>query len=168
VGAALPLVVSLDEQPVVLGFSQPPPHPHEMPAAVKFLALQAEVEVAFLQPSDRIAFGIPAPAIPDEHGPAAIFALRDGAFERIVFDRVVLDLDREALLPRYEARSARHRPALHHPAKLKPQIVMKAARRMLLNDELMTLAARHMPARLRRNREFAFAAISLEAAVGAH
>src|SRR3974390_850354 len=28
-------------------------------------------------------------AIPDHHGAAAVFALRDGAFERVVFDRMV-------------------------------------------------------------------------------
>ena len=120
-----------------------------MPAAVKLLTLQRKIQVSFLQPSHRIAFGKPASTIPDEHGPAAIFALRDGAFERVVFDRVVLDLDREALLAGNEARAARHCPALHHPAKLEPQIVMKAARRMLLNDELVPLAAPHMAARLR-------------------
>src|SRR5262249_37749742 len=40
-----------------------------------------------------------------------------------------------------------------------PQVIMKTARRMLLNDELVTLAPAHMPARLRRDCEFAFATL---------
>src|SRR5205823_5254496 len=106
-----------------------------------------------------IALRMPAPAIPDEHGTAAIFAFRDGAFKRVVFNRMVLDRNREAFLAGNEARAAGHRPTLHHPAKLKPQIIMKPARRMLLNDKSVTLASPHMTARLRRDYELALAAV---------
>jgi hypothetical protein len=51
----------------------------------------------------RIAVGRPSAAIPDHHGAAAILALGDGALERVVFDRMVLDVDREALFVGIEA-----------------------------------------------------------------
>src|SRR5207244_2759369 len=73
-GTALPFVMRLDEQPVVLGFSGSAPHPHEMPAAVEFLAFKREIEMAFLEPSYRITVRMPSSAVPDQHGAAAIFS----------------------------------------------------------------------------------------------
>src|SRR6185312_2901757 len=103
--------------------------------------------MTFFQTALGIAFRLPAPAIPDHHGAAAIFAFRDGAFEFVVFDGVVLDLDREPLLTWHEAGAARHRPAFHGAADLEPQIVMQPPRGMLLDHESMA-ALSNLSARL--------------------
>src|SRR5262245_43996712 len=103
-------------------------HAHEMPAAVQLLAVEREGEIALLEALVRIVLGMPAPTVPDQHGAAAVLALRDRTFERVVLDRVILDLHGKPLLAGIEARTARDRPALHHAVELEPQVVVQAAR----------------------------------------
>ena len=74
------------------------------------------------------------------HGAAAILALRDGALEAVVLDRVVLDMHGQPLLAGDKARAAGDRPALHHAVKLEAEVVMQAPRRVLLDDEAVALA----------------------------
>src|SRR3954464_14148962 len=93
--------------------------------------------MAFLEAGMRIAVRLPLAAVPDQHGAAAIFAFRDGAFELVVFDRMVFDLHREPLLARYQAWPARHRPALHHTVEFEPQIVVQTRRGVFLDDEVV-------------------------------
>ena len=95
-----------------------------MPAAVQFLAVEVEGQMSFGIASMRIVFGAPAAAVPDHHRAAAVFALRDGAFERVVFDRMILDMDSETFLAGIEARAAGDGPAFHHAIELEPQIVV--------------------------------------------
>jgi len=161
--SARPVIVRLDKQPVLLRFFRPAAHAHEMPGALELLAIESEREAALLEPGVWIALRIPAPAVPDQHGAAAILALRDGAFELVVFDRVVLDADSEPLLAGNQARASRHRPALHHPLELEPQIVVQPAGGVLLDDVLIALGARLPPARLRRHVELALLAVDLQA-----
>src|SRR5690606_37236149 len=85
-------VVALDEQPVVALLARPPRHADEMPAAAELLAFQLEFQLALLQAFVRIAKGRPSPAIPDDHGTAAILPLRDRSFEIAIVERVVLDM----------------------------------------------------------------------------
>src|SRR5260370_32958784 len=89
----------------------------------------------------RVAIGMPTAAIPDHHGAAAVFAARDGAFELVVFDRMIFDMNGESLVVWVEARAARHRPAFHDAVELKPQIVVQPPRRMFL-DHVSIAAAR--------------------------
>src|SRR5581483_11286485 len=121
-GAACFLVLTLDEEPIVVAVVAAGAHAHQMPAAVKLLAVEIENEVTFGVALVRIAFGKPAALIPDHDRAAAVFALGDRALEAVVFDRVVLDVDGEALFVGFEARAAGHGPALHHAIELEPQI----------------------------------------------
>src|SRR5262249_18732562 len=117
-GVARRFVLGLGEEPVFLRFARPAVHADEMPAATQFFARQSEIEVAFFKSLVRITFRVPRPAIPDQPGAAAIFPLRDGSLESVVFNRVVLDVDGETLLARDQAWPARDRPALHHAVQL--------------------------------------------------
>ena len=111
-----------------------------MPTAVQLLAVELELEMALGKALVRIADRFPAAAIPDDHRAAAILALRDRALEVAIFERVILDMDRQTLLARHQARPARHRPALQHAVHLEPQIVVQASGGVLLDDVAVALA----------------------------
>src|SRR5665647_251385 len=152
----------LDEQPVVFGFAGPPMHPHQVPQAVQLLAVERERQVALLQPPVRIVLRRPAAAVPNHHGAAAVFAVRNGAFEFIVVDRMVLDLYGEALFVRHQAGAARYRPALHHAVEFEPQIVMQPPGGMLLDDEGVAALGGDLAFRLGGDVEPALAVIGLQ------
>ena len=59
----------------------------------------------------------------------------DDAFEAAVLERMVLDLHREPLVRRIEARPLGHRPALQHAVELQPEVVVQMAGGVLLDDE---------------------------------
>jgi hypothetical protein len=148
-------------------------HADEMPLAVELLALERERQAAFLQALMRVAIGKPAPAVPDHDGAAAVLALRDGAFEFVVLDGVVLDVDGKPLLPRHQARAAGDRPALHHAVELQPEVVVQPAGGVLLNDKPIALGfasclggclGRPAPG-LRGDVELAFALVDLQAQI---
>src|SRR5262249_7540656 len=116
--AAGGLVLGLDQQPRPLLCAGPAAHTHEMPSPVQLLALSFTVQMAFLEGPARVAVRMPAAAVPDQHRAAAVLALRNGALERVVLDRMILHLNRQTLLARDEARTAGNRPALHHAVEL--------------------------------------------------
>jgi len=95
-------------------------HSHQVPAAVQLFAFEHEIEVPLGIALVRIAFGNPSPAIPDHHRAAAVLALRNGALEGIVFDRVILDVHGKPLFAGIQARAARDRPAFHYTVEFKP------------------------------------------------
>src|SRR5262249_34791520 len=136
-GTARRIVLRFDEKPVGLAVARAAAQAHQVPGAVKLLAVEGERELAFVEPPVRVILRLPRAAIPDHHGAAAVLALGDRAFERVVLGRVVLHLHGEPLLARNEARAARDGPALHHAVELEPQVVMQPARGVLLDDELM-------------------------------
>src|SRR5262249_49147620 len=94
--------------------------------------------------------------------------LRDDALEGVVLDRMVLDPHGEPLLARYQARAARHRPALHHAGELEPQVVVQARGRVLLDHEGIALATLLAAARLGRGGELPLCVVSLQAHGSAH
>src|ERR1700676_265845 len=104
------------------------------PTAVQSLPVQRELQFAACERvfGRLAADGLPIDAIPQLHGAAAVFALGYRAFKVAVVERVVLDLDGEALVVRIERRAARHRPRREDAAELKAQIVMQPARGMFL------------------------------------
>src|SRR3954447_20964597 len=118
--------------------------------------------MALLEASMRITLGLPPATVPDQHGAAAIFAFRDGAFELVVFDRMVFDLHREPLLARHQTRAPRRRPALHHAVEFEPQIVVQPGGSVFLDDELVALAPSLPATRLRRDVELAFLVVDLQ------
>src|SRR5215831_1193499 len=119
--------------------------------------------MTFLVADVRVALRVPAAAIPNHDGAAAILPLRDGSLEGVVFDRMIFHVDCKALLARHEARAAGDRPALHHPVELEPQIVVQAPGGVFLDDELIALGSMRAPPRLRGHVELAFLAIYLKA-----
>ena len=137
-------IVLLDQQPVVTFFSMPAMHAHEVPTPVQLLAVELECEVTLGQAFMRIGFGLPMAAIPDHHRPAAIFPLRYRAFEFVIGDRVILDLNGQPLFAWHEAWSSRHSPAFHHSIKFEPQIVVESPGGMLLYDESVAAFSDHL------------------------
>ena len=86
-----------------------------------------------------VAFGHPEAAVPQHDRAAAILALGDRAFEVAVVERMVLHLDRQALVGRIERRALRHRPGLEDAIVLQAEIVVQPGGRMLLDDEARVL-----------------------------
>ena len=82
----------------------------------------------------RVALRRPGSAIPQHHLAAAVFPFRDRPFEAAIFQRMVLDADREAFFRRVETRPARHRPAFQKAIELQAEIEVKPPRPMLLDD----------------------------------
>ena len=158
---SLRAIVLLDEQPVIPLFSLPAMHPNEVPAPVQLLAVELECKVTLRQAFVRIGFGLPMAAIPDHHRPAAIFTLRDRAFEFIIRDRMIFDLDSQPFFARHEARSSRHRPTFHHAIKFEPQVVVKSRGRMLLYDECVAAFAGYLAFRFGGDAKSAFGPIRL-------
>jgi len=88
-----------------------------------------------------------------------------GAYgDTAIFNRAYQESrDGKTFLAGNETRAAGDRPALHDAVELEAKIVVQAARRVLLNNELIALAAARTPARLRRHIELALLAIDLKA-----
>src|SRR5262249_31796972 len=122
------LVLRFDQKPRLLLLPAPAVHAHEMPSPMQLLAIQGESEMTFLVAGVRVALRIPAAAVPNHDGAAAILSLRDASLECVVFDRMIFDVDRKPLLVRNEARAAGDRPALHHAVELESQVVVQAPR----------------------------------------
>jgi hypothetical protein len=81
----------------------------------------------------RVELRRPGALVPHHHRAGAVFAFRDRALEVAVFERMVLDMDGEALLVGDEARPFRHRPALEHAVQLQAEIVVHPPRGVLLD-----------------------------------
>ena len=158
------LVVLLDEQPALVAAVLAAAASHERPAAVQLRAVEVELELALAVALDRILLGNPGAAVPQEDGARAVLLRRDHAFEVAVLDGMVLDVHREALVVRVEARAFRHGPAQEHPAELEPEVVVQVARGVLLDDEAqcLRLAGVHPALGLGRGLEVALAMVGLE------
>src|SRR4051794_41062229 len=163
IGIAGFVVLGLDQEPRLFFLSASAVHAHEMPPPAQFLALEREDQVPLLVSAMRVAIGLPTAAVPDHHGAAAILPLRNGPFECVVFDRMIFHVDRKAFVARNKARTTGNRPALHHAVEFEPQVVMQAARRVLLYDELIAFRTRGAPARLRGDVKLALLTICLKA-----
>ncbi len=161
------VVALLDQQPILApligGLSS---HAYQRPFAVQLFAFQLEFEGTLAV--CRVGVGVrgdPGAAIPQQHRAAAVFALRNNSLELTVIERVVLDMDRQSLFSRIEARPLGHRPALQDAVELEAEIIMEPARRMLLDDKAEPgdgfLRGRDTR-RLRRFAEVPFASVFLE------
>src|SRR5215218_4213921 len=155
-------VVGLQQEPLLLLLARFRPRAHEVPSPLQAPAFEREGEMALLVAGARIAFRRPAAFVPNDHRAAAILALRDDALEGEVFERMVLGMDRKALLAEGKARPARDGPALQHPVELEPQIVVEAAGIVLLHAEAVAGGGLRAALRLRGAGEVALAAIGKE------
>jgi len=81
----------------------------ELAQNMQLAAVEREFEVTLLEALVRIV-GVPVAAVPQHHGAAAILALRDGAFEIAIIERMFLHFDRQPLVVRIERRTSRYRP----------------------------------------------------------
>src|SRR4029077_13654978 len=118
-----------------------------------------ELELTPPIPLRGVAHGDPLPAIPQQHVAGAVLARRDRALEAAVVERMVLDVHREALLGRIEARALRHGPALQHAIHLQTKVVVQAAGGVTLDDEAPARGVGKGPRGLRRAAEVAFAVV---------
>src|SRR5262249_9568497 len=167
-GASCDLVPPLDQQPRLVGVpALPAADLHEVPAAVQLAAVEGELEPPFRQALVRIAQGLPGSAVPEQHGAAAVLALRDHALEGAVLDRMVLGPHRETLLGWVEARPLGDRPAQQEPVELETKVVVQPRRGVLLNDERVAPTPGSLaPARLGRHPEITLAPVLAETGGG--
>ena len=156
------VIVALDQKPVLALLARLAPHPDQMPTALQFLTMKLELEVALLEAPMWIADRRPRPLVPDDDRAAAVFAFGDCALEVAIFERVVLDRDRQTFFARHQARAARDRPALEHPVQREAEIVVEPRRVMLLHNEEVTVRNRRRALRLGGRREVALLAIGFE------
>ena len=125
----------LDKKPVVaLALAA---HAHQHPAAFQLVAGKQELQLALAQRGFRIGavFSRPETPVPQHDGAAAILALWDGAFKVSVFERMILDLDRQSLVMGVKRRPLRHGPRFENAVDFEAEIIMKASRCVLLDDE---------------------------------
>jgi len=113
------LIVMLDQEPIDPLFAFSFAHPGQNPAAVKFLTLHGEVQFAFPICAFWI-FAIPMAAIPDHHGAAAVLAFWNGTFKVPVIQRMIFDLDCEALVVGVEGRALGDGPGFEDPVQFEP------------------------------------------------
>ena len=74
-------------------------------------------------------------AIPDLHRARAVVPLGDLALEAPVFERVILNVDGEMLLARFERDALRHRPRGEDAVALEAEVVMERSRGVSLHHE---------------------------------
>ena len=128
-------VFFLDEQPGVLAgvlaFDA-----DERPAPLQLVAVELEFEIALGITFVGIADGHPGALVPDDDFARAVLFGGDDAFEGVVADGVVFDVDGHAFVGRIEAGAFGHGPAFHGAVELEAQVVMQAAGPVFLDDEL--------------------------------
>src|ERR1700733_10536615 len=100
----------------------------------------------------------PIAAVPELDCTAAILSFGNGSLEIAILERMVFDLDCEALVVRIKRRPLRDRPRLENAVKFQAQIVMQARGVVLLDDEPQPFGGWNFaaPARLSGLREIAF------------
>ncbi len=134
--ARFPLVVLLDQQPVLRPVLRPRLEPDQHELAVQPGAVQDELQLPLVE--RRRGFGalrFPRPAIPGLDGAGAVVAFGDDAGKIGVVQRVVLGAHGEALVGGVERRPPRHGPAPQDAAVLKPEIPVQPGRVVLLDHE---------------------------------
>ena len=107
---------------------------------------QPPLELLALEPEGGVSGGerllhrfvaqvLVAAAVPDDHRPRAVLALRDHALEVAPRERVVVNGHREPLVARVHRRALRDRPGSERSSHLEPEVVVHARRVMLLDHE---------------------------------
>ncbi len=119
-GGARGGIALLEQQPVLGLLARLRLESGQHPAAVQLLAGEPELQGAGGEALVDVVHRRPDAGIPDDHRPAAIFALRDHAFEVDIFERMIFGLDRQPLVVGIERGAFRHRPALEHITDLQP------------------------------------------------
>src|SRR5690606_22510831 len=140
VAASRRVVAMLDQQPLRFRAAV---RAYECKGAAETRTLDGDAAPPLLEPATnaRLALGpiglvreVRA-AVPQHARAAAVLVLGDGALERVVGDRMILDLHRKSLHRGVAARSLWHRPALHDAVELEAQVEMQTRCRVLLDHE---------------------------------
>src|SRR5258708_10103207 len=103
----------LNQQPIgALATAAISLHTDQHPTAMQALAVEPELQgPGFERGFGRIrAFGRPVAAVPNHHRTAAVLSFGDGALEVAILERMIFDLDGEALFAGIERGTASHRP----------------------------------------------------------
>ena len=145
-----------DQQPVLLLAVQV--SRHERPDALEALAAKAHLEPAVILRLEQLVGAV----IPDLDGSRAVGALRDLAGEGRVVERVILDVNGQGLRSRLDRHPFRDRPGRQRAVALQAEVVVEAARRVLLDDEHGRAAAALAAERLRGGLRVAFLPVLLE------
>ena len=159
------IVLLLDEQPVVVALAALRLHVHEHPRAFQAMPVEDELEIAVAQPFLHVHERLPVPFVPQHHGAAAVLALRNGALEGAVVQRVVLHAHGQPLVARVVGRPLRNGPAQQRAVPFETQVVVVARRAMVLHGEAeppvaaLVRARLRCPGRFRRPVEIAFAVV---------
>src|SRR5262249_40112055 len=162
-GRARRRVVRLEQEPRLLLLAWLARHAHQVPAALELLARELEAQMALAVAELRIELGRPRALVPDHHRAAAVGALRNDSLEAAVLDRMVLDMHREALLARDQARPLGHCPALQDAVELEAEVVVQPPRRVFLNHVRIACRLPGLAAgRLRRPGEIALGLVGFE------
>src|SRR4051794_33449209 len=116
-------IAVLDEKPVVAVAAVAlavVPHAHNHPAALQLLASKREFEFPFPKRTFGIVpvFRRPEAAVPEHYGSATVLALRDGAFEVPIVERMVLDLHGQPAVARIERGTFGNGPGLENAVHL--------------------------------------------------
>ncbi len=134
------LVAALDQQPLRLAAAV---RPLERPPALELLAVEPDLRVPGVERLGHRALLVEVAVragVPHDHGARPV-ALADHALEVGVLERVVLDLDREALHARVGRRPLRDGPRAQRPVDLEAEVVVQARGVVLLDDEARRAAA---------------------------
>ena len=132
------LVAMLDQEPVVaLAAIAIVAHAHQHPAAPQLGARKNELELTPAQCFAGVTVPVrhPEAAVPQHDRPAAVLTLGDRAFEVSVLERMVLDLDGEALVAWIERGPLGDGPGFEHAIQLQPQVIVQAGCSMLLHHK---------------------------------
>jgi hypothetical protein len=114
------------DEPVLLAL----PRLEEGVAALQPLAVEGEHDLARLPLVQLVGAGVP-----DRHLAGAVVALRDLALERQVLERVILRVDRLAVVVGILRYSVRYGPRGERAVVLEPQVPVEPRGVVLLDDE---------------------------------
>ena len=129
------VVLLLDEQPVHVALALLRLHMHEHPGSFQAMPVQREFQVALAQPLLHVHKRLPPAFVPQHDGAAAVFALRDGALEGAVVQRMVLHAHGQPLIAGVVRRTFGNGPAQQRPVPFEAQVVVVARGQVVLHRE---------------------------------
>ena len=168
------IVDLLDEQPVVAlgGFSPIALEPDQGPFPFQPFAVQDHLDLPPGEGSVEVGFlGLPAALVPHLDRAGAVVSGRDRALETAVVERVILDLDGQALDGVVARGSLGDGPGFQHTIDLDAEVVVQSRRRVSLDQiaqRRALLRLRLGALRLRSVGEPALGLIGVEFALGGH
>jgi hypothetical protein len=111
-------------------------HTNQGPLAFEFLSVQEKVQFALAKRAQWIiARNFVSAGVPEHHCARAITAFGNCAFEPAILDWMIFDLHGEPAIAPVCRKTFGNSPGFENTVHLKPEIVMKASRVVLLHDE---------------------------------